>query len=79
MKYVVLDRRKDGTGDWFTKEFDDPKEAIKDAERQWGYLTYSEKKKRSIIVLESVDPDEDSDRHLDGTPIWDSEEFEKGK
>lgn len=71
MKYIVIDeRRNDGTGDTFTEEHEVLKEAIEDAENQWNHLTASEKKKRTIYVLESVNPDEEAADHLDGTPLW---------
>lgn len=72
MKYIVIDRRKDGTGDWFTSEHDDKQEAMKQAASDWNHLTYREKKAREIFVLESVNPDEEAPDHFDGNPVWES-------
>lgn len=72
MRYIVIDRRKDGTGDWFTNEHDDKQEAMKQAVSDWNHLTYREKKVREIFVLESVNPDEEAPDHFDGNPIWES-------
>ena len=49
-KYIVVDQRKDGTGDIFDSIFDTIEEANRVAERDWGYLTASEKASRHIFV-----------------------------
>ena len=42
-------------------------EAIKEADKQFSYLTDADKRNRtSFYVLESIDPDEESERHFDG-------------
>ena len=69
MKYVVMDERKDGTGDLFNDEFETAEEAINAAKWKWSYLTNMEKKERTIWVLESVNPDEESEHHFDGDVI----------
>ena len=69
MKYVVMDERKDGTGDLFNDEFETAEEAIKAAKWKWSYLTNREKKERTIWVLESVNPDEEAENHFDGDVI----------
>lgn len=67
MKYIVMDQTKT---DLFTTECATLDEAIKEADTQYSYLTDADKKKRtSFYVLESVDPDEDSERHFDGDII----------
>lgn len=69
MKYIVMDERKDGTGDLFNDEYATVEEAIKAAKWKWSYLTSREKKERKIIVLDSIDPDEESEHHFDGDVI----------
>ena len=69
MKYIVMDERKDGTGDLFNDEFETAEEAITVAKWKWSYLTNREKKERTIWVLESVNPDEESEHHFDGDVI----------
>lgn len=67
MKYVVVDATKT---DWFTSEFDNKKDAIKEADYQFDRLTEFDKKKReSFYVLESANPDEDADNHFDGNVV----------
>ena len=73
MRYIVIDRQRNGEGDWFTEEFEDREKAISKAEYGWNHLADREKKGREILVLESVNPDEDADNHFDGTPIWEGE------
>lgn len=63
MKYIIVDTETYG------KEFDTREEAINEAFREWDYLTASEKKQRSIWVLESVNPDEEAENHFDGDPV----------
>jgi hypothetical protein len=67
MMYVVMDQTKT---DLFNTECATLDEAIKEADKQFAYLTNAEKKQRTaFFVLESVDPDEDSERHFDGDII----------
>lgn len=67
MKYIVIDTRKN---DEFTKEFEKAEEAIAWAEYEWSRMTEHDKKDcAAYYVLESVNPDEDADDHLDGNPI----------
>ena len=67
MKYIIIDIKD---GDMFDKEFDSKDEAIKEANKQFSWLTESDKKKRSAFyVLESVNPDEEADNHYDGEVI----------
>lgn len=71
MKYVVIDELKNGyCGDMFTNEFNTMKDAMKNADWEWKRLTTEEKKKTTIYVLKSINPDEDADDHLDGNVIW---------
>ena len=68
MKYIVMDQIKNG--DLFTEEFATAEEAITSAEYGWDHLTNKEKQMReSYIVLESVNPDEEAENHLDGDVI----------
>lgn len=70
MRYIVIDERRDGTGDMFSEEFNGLDEAIKSAGVQWNHLTTSEKANRTVYVLESANPDEEAADHFDGTPVW---------
>ena len=74
MKYIVMDERKDGTGDFFNDEYATAEEAIKVAKWKWSYLTAKEKKERTIWVLESANPDEEAENYFDGNPIFTAEE-----
>ncbi len=67
MKYVVVD---DCGTDIFTDEFDNEQDALDKADLFYNRMTKWEKKRRNaLFVLESVDPDEESERHLDGNVI----------
>lgn len=69
MKYLFIDRKN---SDEFIDEFNSEKEAIEAAEMNWTHLTDNEKKSReAFYVLESVNPDEDADDHLEGNIIKD--------
>ena len=70
MKYIVIDSRRDGTGDWFSVEFDSLFDAMAEADWQWDRLTNNEKKQRTIRVLESANRDEEADDHFDGEDKW---------
>lgn len=74
MKYIIRDIPKNEIGDEFDKEFDVLEDAIEEAKNQWDHLTYTEQKKRTIFVMESVNPDPDADDHFDGNPVWTSEQ-----
>ena len=64
MKYIVMDYKG---GDLFTEEFATAEEAIVSAEYSWEHLTDKEKMHReSFFVLESINPDEEAENHLDG-------------
>lgn len=64
MKYIVIDQTKN---DLFNTECATREEAIKEADKQFSYLTDADKRNRtSFYVLESIDPDEESERHFDG-------------
>ena len=64
MKYIVMDYKD---GDLFTEEFSTAEEAIISAEYSWEHLTDKEKTHReSFFVLESINPDEEAENHLDG-------------
>ena len=70
MRFIVTDARRDGSGDIFTEERETLQEAIKEADREWHYLTGREKEQRTIYVLESVNPDEDAPDHFDGNIVY---------
>ena len=64
MKYIVMDYRD---GELFTEEFATKAEAIEVAEAEWNHLSEHDKAKRDeYFVLESANPDEGSENHLDG-------------
>lgn len=70
MKYVVIDAIKDG--DVFTTECETQEEALKKAEEQWFYINLSKHDKarrQAFYVLESANPDDEADNHLDGRVI----------
>lgn len=67
MKYIVMDYRD---RELFTEEFETEAEAIEAAEAEWNHLSEHDKSRReSFIVLESINPDEDAENHLDGDVI----------
>ena len=67
MKYIVMDYRD---GELFTEEFDSEEEAIVAAEYDWEHLADKEKMHReSFFVLESINPDEEAENHLDGNIV----------
>lgn len=70
MKYIVVNEPQKESGDWFTKESNDKEAAINEAKYQWNHLISTEKKKRSVYVIESVNPDEEAENHFDGNYIW---------
>ena len=64
MKYIVV---KETNTDWFTTEHASKEEALKEAEYFWDRMSkYDKKATKSYYVLESDNPDEDADNHLDG-------------
>lgn len=70
MKYIVEDIPRAPYGDHFEEEYETLEEAIENAERQWGHLTDLDKKKRTVYVLESINPDEEAQDHFDGDILW---------
>lgn len=73
MEYIVVDEPRNGSGDMFTKEFDNEEEAIAEAKDQWYHLTSEEKNKRKVYALKSVNPDVDAADHFNGDYIWHSD------
>lgn len=64
MKYIVMDYK---SGELFTEEFATEAEAIEAAEAEWNNLSEHDKAKRDeYFVLESINPDEEAENHLDG-------------
>lgn len=68
--YIVIDEPRNGSGDVWTKEFEDEHQAIEEAKDQWYHLTASERKNRRVYVLKSVNPDEEAPDHLDGDYVY---------
>lgn len=64
MKYVLIENRND---EIFGGEFDNKDEAIKQLIYDFNDLSYGEKKHYSdFYVLESENPDKESENHFDG-------------
>lgn len=71
MKYVLIDDISRTRNIIDTEEFDSLDEAKKAADYTYRHLTEREVKERvGLYVLESADPDEDSERHLDGNEVY---------
>ena len=69
MKYVLIDCLKDG--DMFTKEFDSRMDALHSASSAWDSLSdYDKKRRESFYVIESADPNEESESHFDGDVLY---------
>lgn len=69
MKYIVLDQR---AHEGFTKEFDSKEAAIAECRNQWNCLTAADKKDVEFFgVIESVNPDEEAENHMDGDVVID--------
>ena len=67
MKYLVMDIRKNDT---FVNEFDSREEAIKYAKDDFEHMHKLDQKScRQYYILESINPDEDSETHYDGNII----------
>ena len=65
MKYIIMDQIMNG--DLFTEEFNTAEEALEAGEAEWEHLSRVDKNGRtSFFVLESMNPDEDAENHLDG-------------
>ena len=60
VRYATIDERKDGTRDQYTEDFKSADEAVAAAERDWVYLTGSEKRVRHICAVWSI-ADEDGE------------------
>lgn len=70
MKYIVVDKRIDSTGDIFTAEFDIWEAALTEMNLEWENLEMKEREERRIYVLESSNPDdEEAEDHMDGLII----------
>ena len=68
MKYLSIYMK----GDWFVDEFETAQEAIDCAAETFNHLTEREKEAaEGLYVLESVNPAEEADNHLDGDIIRD--------
>lgn len=64
MRYLVIDERKH---DEFVEEFDKEEAAIAFADDEWERMTKEDKDSTvAYYVLESVNPDPDSEDHYDG-------------
>lgn len=69
MKYILIDICD--SGDEYTEEFDDIIEALDAAYTAWNQLSsYDQRHRKAMYVLKSAEPDEDSEQHFDGDPIF---------
>ena len=67
MKYIIIDEKN---GETFTEEYSTAADAVRRAAYEWDCLSDHDKQLRTAFyVLESVNPDEDADNHLDGNPV----------
>lgn len=67
MKYVLID---DCNTELFTEEFENKEQAIAYGDKEWSHLSERDKKRRtSYYLIESVNPDEEAEDHLDGDTI----------
>jgi len=73
-RYCVIDRPREGSGDYFTEWFSDEYDARFSAEDAWHHLTDAERKKRIIEVLHAVNYDPEAVDHYDGDIIWNADE-----
>lgn len=68
MKYVLVDQIKNG--DCFMNEFEIKEEAIKCGGLAFQCMSKQDRERRSeFYVLESVNPDEEAENHLDGDVV----------
>ncbi len=74
MTYVVCNEGRNGWGDIILKEFDNKEDAVAQAKEEWKGLSEEDREKRHIYVLESVNPDPESEDHLDGAYVWKCDE-----
>ena len=67
MKYVLIDQTDT---DMYTREFDNIEDAIDAGDTDFARLTKHDLKRRSeFYLLESANPDEDAENHLDGDVV----------
>lgn len=65
MRYLVIDQNT--KYDEFVEEFNTKEEAITFADNEWKGMVKADRDKRvAFYILESVDPDPESDDHFDG-------------
>ena len=70
MKYLVVDNQMEYGATEEIKEFEILEDAMEYAEHSWNCMSDSDKKHTTAYyVLESVNPDVESDDHYDGNII----------
>lgn len=70
MKYLVVDNQMQYGATEEIKEFEILEDAMEYAEHSWNCMSDNDKKyTTAYYVLESVNPDEESDNHYDGDII----------
>ena len=68
MKYIGIDCINNG--ELYVQEFATKSEAINIAKKAWNALSESARSIRdNFYVIESIDPDEESEKHLDGNMV----------
>ena len=69
MKYILIDMKN---GDSFEEEFENLFQALETGKYSWNHLTREEQKNReAFYILESINPNQDAEDHLDGVIIKD--------
>lgn len=70
MRYILVN---DTRYDYDSEEFDSLAAAVIKAQDIWGHLTRAEKDTHDVYVLDSANPDEEADNHMDGDVVYDAE------
>lgn len=60
-----------------TKESNNKEELIQLCKNDWAHLSYYDRKHNHAYVLESVNPDEESEDHDDGDPVFNAKQWEE--
>ena len=68
MRYLSIQASK--RGDMWVNEFETAEAAVADARDRWESMTAADRKGNDVYALKSVNPDEDSEDHLDGDYLY---------
>lgn len=69
MKYLVIEQPVKACGDMMVEEYESKEKAIEAAKYLWNHLTNQEQKKYIVEAIESANPDEEAEDHLDAKEI----------